>query len=72
MSLDNYAPGHLNLVISRLKYMMYVLVLDIIFVYWFAEMRPEICHAIVCLALGTFRGLRFTAEEPLTDGNIPV
>ena len=22
--------------------------------------------------LGTFRGLRFTAGEPLTDGNIPV
>ena len=22
--------------------------------------------------LGTFRGLRFTAEEPLTHGNIPV
>ena len=26
----------------------------------------------VVATLGTFRGLRFTAEEPLTDGNIPV
>ena len=26
--------------------------------------RPQI--------IGTFRGLRFTAEEPLTDKNIPV
>ena len=40
MSLDNYGPGHLNLVVSRLKYMMYVLVLDIIFLYWFAEIHP--------------------------------
>ena len=23
-------------------------------------------------SIGTFRGLRFTAEEPLTDGNIPL